>query len=1421
MIENIIAFSIKNKFIISLGVLFLIVAGTYSMFKIPLDAVPDITNNQVQIVTVSPSLAPQEVEKLITYPLEISLSNIPNVVEIRSISKYGLSVITVVFEEHVPTMLARQYVNEQISVSKEQIPQGLGSPELMPITTGLGEIYQYTLVVDENHKENYSLLELRNIQDWIVKRELSGTKGVIDVSSFGGFLKQYEITVDPDKLNLYKLTLSEVFQAIQNNNSNSGSGYIEKNTEVYFIRIEGLANSIDDIEKINIKTINGTPLLVGDIAKVSYDSPKRYGAMTKDGKGEVVGGIALMLKGANTYETINNIKEKVDEINTSLPDGVKVMPYLERTELIDNTISTVTRNLIEGGLIVIFVLILLLGNYRGGIIVASVIPLSMLFALVFMHLFGVSANLMSLGAIDFGIIIDGAVIIVEGILSTFHGSKYKSIISQETKDGLIKTSASRIYKSAFFGVLIILIVFIPILSLDGIEGKMFKPMAQTLIFAISGSLILSITYVPMISSVFLSRNLEHKENFSDKLVGLLQKLYNLVLTIVFKIKIIVIASSVVVLIFSLYLFSSIGSEFLPQLEEGDLAMQMTLEPGTSLTESINKSTQIEATIINNFPEVTSVVSKIGTAEIPTDPMSIETADIMVLLKSKEEWTSAKTREELVEKMLIKLESVFGAQIEFSQPIQLRFNELMTGSKSDVAIQVFGDNLETLKDIADKISSLISNVEGAEDIKAEVTEGLKIINIKYDREKIARLGVNIDEANTIIETFYLGSNAGYVIENDKKYDLVVRSEMKNDKEIDLDKIFIRNHHSDLLPISTFAEIEYIDAPMLISRDQTKRRITVGVNIRGRDTESVVNDIQAILDSKLDLPPAYFIKYGGQFENLQSARDRLYIALPIALGLIFTLLFFAFNSVKSTLIIFSSIPFSVIGGIIALYIRDMPFSISAGIGFIALFGISVLNGIVLLSYFEEKRKLNQDLKDLIFEGALSRLRPVLMTALVAALGFIPMAISTGLGAEVQKPLATVVIGGLISATLLTLILLPIFYYYFYNKKLKINNSALVIILIPLFIFTANAQEKISKDDLIKIAIENNSIIKNYDLQIKQSEENKRLTNPFGDFNLQSNLMDNNSETEFQAIQYFSNLFAISNKSDLAKNYVNVAESFTYIKKKEFIKNIEDKYSDWKYLHSKKLLLDSLIRKNQIVFDNAKIKQEKNAISEIDFTLIISNHINLVNQSNNNEIELNRILSELFAIANLNLNNYLLKIENIMIENDIEYNLDNELFSYYELLINQEQLKSKIADKSKYPEFGLGLMNRTFPNGVYSNGLAVNISLPLFSSQYKTDRNISQIQSEIYQNELTQQKFELNNKLYQLKNILNYLNKNTIDFNFNSSLNSLNLNLEKGNISNTEYFTSINSFFQAKLSILENQKNKELILNQINYLTKQEIK
>lgn len=1093
LVEGLISFSVKNKFLITLFIAGWIVTGVYFMLQLPLDAVPDITNNQVQVVTVSPTLAPQEVEKLITYPVEVSMANIPNVVEIRSISRFGLSVVSVVFEESVPILDARQYVKEQIGLAEGEIPAGLGSPELMPITTGLGEIYQYTLEVEPGYEDKYDAMELRTVQDWIVKRQMAGTPGIVEVSSFGGYLKQYEVSVNPALLNTMGLTLSEVFQALEMNNQNSGGSYIEKTHNTYYIRSEGLVNSVNDIENIVVALNGGVPILIKDVGQVNLGHAPRFGAMTKDGKGEAVGGITLMLKGASSSEVIDAVHQRVAEVQKSLPEGLVIKPYLDRSVLVSKAIHTVAKNLLEGGLIVIFVLVLLLGNFRAGLVVASVIPLSLLFAFVMMSLTGVSANLMSLGAVDFGIVVDGAVIIVEGVLHLLYSEKLGQKLSRKEMDDVIIKAASSIYRSAAFGVLIILVVFIPIMSLTGVEGKMFRPMALTVSYAVLGALILSLTYVPMISAFVLKRDIKEHSSFADKIVDAIRRAYQPLLEGALKKPALVAGVSIALLVASVFAFTTMGSEFIPDLEEGDLAMQMAVQPGSSLSESIATSTKAEQILLANFPEVNSVVSKIGTAEVPTDPMAVEDADIMILLKDKSEWTSATNRADLVEQMKEALSVIAGASFEFTQPIQLRFNELMTGAKTDIAVKIYGEDLEKLAELGRDASGIIEGIDGAGDVKVEQTEGLPQMIVKFDRSQIARYGLNIQDLNSVIRTAYAGEISGIVFENDRRFDLVVRLDTASRGSVDLGRLYVHTAKGLPVPLSELATLNIVDGPSQISRENTKRRITVGVNVRNRDIASLVAEIESELTDKLDLPPGYTITYGGQFENLVNARNRLMIAVPVALALIFILLYFAFGSFKYAGLIFTAVPLSAIGGIAALLIRGMPFSISAGVGFIALFGVAVLNGIVLISYFDQlKKEGNMDIWDIVITGAKVRLRPVLMTASVASLGFLPMAISSSAGAEVQKPLATVVIGGLISATLLTLLVLPVFYYIIERKGFKLRGSKAVIwigVLFMLGIGSVQAQQVIPADSVVPMLIQNHPYLKNAQLEVEKSQLQKK--------------------------------------------------------------------------------------------------------------------------------------------------------------------------------------------------------------------------------------------------------------------------------------------------------------------------------------------
>ncbi|SFC10230.1 efflux RND transporter permease subunit [Kaistella jeonii] len=1033
MLNKIIEFSIKNKLIIILMTLGLIIYGLFELRKLPIDAVPDITDNQVQIITVSPSLGAPDVERFITFPLEQINYNIQGIKEMRSFSRFGLSVITIVFKDDIDLLMARQQVAERLQQVSKDIPTNLGVPQMAPISTGLGEIYQYVVRPKKGYEHRYNPMELRTIQDWIVRRQLLGTPGVADVASFGGYLKQYEVAVNPAILKSMGVTITEVFNALQKNNQNTGGAYIEKGPSVLFIRTEGLMNQIPDIENTVVKNLaDGTPILIKNIGTVQYGKAIRYGAMTYNGEGEVAGAVVMMMKGANSNEVIKEVKTRIAEIQKTLPEGVKIDAFLDRTKMVNNAISTVSKNLLEGALIVIFVLVLFLGNFRAGLLVASVIPLAMLFAIIMMNIFGVSGNLMSLGALDFGLIVDGAVIIVEAILHRFkHLTKFQDKkISQEFMDREVYTSSSTMMNSAVFGQIIILIVYLPILTLQGIEGKMFKPMAQTVIFALLGAFILSLTYIPMMSSLFLSKKIDLKKNFSDKMMAGLEVFYHRTLNFVLKIPNLVFFSVVGLFFVSLFVMSRLGGEFIPSLPEGDFAVDTRVLPGSNLktsTDAVQKSSKI---LMKKFPEIEKVVGKTGSSEIPTDPMPIEASDMMIILKPRKEWTSAKTYDELAEKMSAELKkNLVGVTFSFQYPVAMRFNELMTGARQDVVCKIYGEDLDSLKVYSEKLGEIAKKIKGAQNIYVEPISGMPQIVISYKRDALSQFGLNVEDVNNIVNTAFAGQSTGAVFEGEKKFDLVVRLDGEQRKNVDdVNNLLISTPSGTEIPLSTVATVELKESVNQIQRENAQRRIIVGFNVRNRDIQSTVEDLQKVVEKDFKLPTGYSISYGGTFENLQHAKSRLMIAVPVSLLLILLMLYFAFNSVKYGLLIFSAIPLSMIGGILSLWIRGMNFSISAGVGFIALFGVAVLNGIVLIAEFNRQKLKHSDLKDVVKIGGRTRLRPVLMTALVASLGFLPMALSTGEGAEVQRPLATVVIGGLLLATFLTLYLLPLIYIWF---------------------------------------------------------------------------------------------------------------------------------------------------------------------------------------------------------------------------------------------------------------------------------------------------------------------------------------------------------------------------------------------------------
>ncbi|MDB4286172.1 CusA/CzcA family heavy metal efflux RND transporter [bacterium] len=1099
MLDRIIQYSIHHKLIILLFSAGIIGFGLYSLSEIPIGAVPDVTNNQVQIITTSRNLATEDVEKFLTYPVELEMANLPDVKEIRSISKFGLSVVTVVFNDKIGTYLPRQLIAEKLKAAEEKIPAGFGKPFMGPITTGLGEIYQYVIEVDSLHRDDYSLSDIRTIQDWVVKRQLSGIPGVVEVNTWGGYLKQYEVAINPEKLRSLKLSVAQTFSALEKNNSVAGGGYIEKSNQTYFIRGEGLVSSLEDIENIVIENRNGTPIFIKDVATVGFGHATRFGAITGNGEGEKVLGQVMMLKGANSKAVIDAVKERVAQISPSLPPGISINAFLERSELIGKTTLTIAENLILGCLIVVFVVVLLLGNIRSGLVVASVIPMCLLFALSLMYIFGVDANLMSLGAIDFGIIIDGAVIIVEFIAFKITAERATIMAMPKPQrqnfiDNITHLGASKMMHSAVFGQLIIIIVFIPILSLVGVEGKMFRPMALVFCFALIGAMILCFTYVPVMASLFIKPSDPSRKTISKGLITFLENAYKPSIAWALRRKTLVLSLAFSLLVAVGFLFSRMGGEFVPTLDEGDFVIQPVLKTGTSLSNTVIATTRIEK-ILKRFPEVEQVVSRIGAAEVPTDPMSMEESDVIIKLRPKGEWVSATSKDELADRFKEALTEMPGVDFEFTQPIEMRFNELITGVRADLAIKIFGEDLDILYKKATEVEKAIQNIEGAADIIVEKIAGLPQMSVKYDRRKIAKYGINVEDLNNLITMGFAGMPAGTVFEGEKQFDLVVRFDKEHHKDIqDIETATFQLPNGNQLPLSEFATITYTKGPAKISRDNTKRRIVVGVNVRNRDLESVVKDVQEVINKEIKLPTGYTIEYGGQFENLRTAKDRLMIAVPIALVLIFVLLYFAFGSVKEALIIYSAIPMSAVGGVVLLYLRDLPFSISAGVGFIALFGIAVLNGIVLIEEFKELKAHGvTNINKRILMGTRNRLRPVLLTASAAALGFLPMAISTSAGAEVQRPLATVVVGGLISATVLTLIVLPVLYALFDRKgrlpkrKGKVPLTAIALLFILAIPVLGQSQDrKITTDQAIEMAIQNNLGLKASEQRIEQSKQ-----------------------------------------------------------------------------------------------------------------------------------------------------------------------------------------------------------------------------------------------------------------------------------------------------------------------------------------------
>nr|WP_297307776.1 CusA/CzcA family heavy metal efflux RND transporter [uncultured Flavobacterium sp.] len=1362
MLNKIIDFSIKNKFIIGLFTLALILFGAYEVKKLPIDAQPDITSNQVQIITVAPSFSAEDIERLITFPIEQATANIAGITELRSFSRFGLSLVTVVFTDATDVYWVRQQISERLTQVKSQIPEGIGEPELGPISTGLGEIYQYVVRPAEGYESKYDATELRTIQDWIVRQQLLSVPGVADVSSFGGKLKQYEIAINPQRLQAHNITIDSIFEALEENNQNTGGAYIENGPTSMFIRSEGLIGSIEDIQNISIqRSTNGIPLLLKDVSDVRIGHATRYGAMTYNDEGEVSGAIVLMLKGENSNDVVVKVKERIEEIKKTLPEGVIIEPFLDRKKMVDNTILTVETNLLEGALIVIFILVLFLGNVRAGFIVASVIPLSLLFAIIMMNIFGIGGNLMSLGALDFGLIVDGAVIIVEAAMhQLYHNKKLgnKLRLTTDEMNETVGNSAKKMVNSAVFGQIIILIVYLPIFALDGIEGKMFKPMAQTVAFALVGAFILSLTYVPMMTSLFLSKKVKTKPNLSDKVMKRVENKHQSLLIKAIQSQKIILASVVAMFALAIFFLTRLGGEFIPSLEEGDFAVEARVLPGSNISTTIEYTSKAAKILKERFPEVEAVVTKIGSAEIPTEPMPMDAGDMIIVLKPKKEWTSAKTFPELSQKMSEAVSEVPGLTTSFQYPVQMRFNELMTGARQDVVLKIFGENLDSLAHYAQKVGNVIQKVDGAQDLYIEPINGIPQVVITFNRALLAQYGLQIGDANRIINMSFAGQSTGSVFEGERRFDLTVRLDEKSRTSIeDIQNLLIPTSNGNQIPLSQIADVSFKNTPNQIQRENAKRRIIIGFNVKDKDVQTVVEDLQRKVDAEITLPTGYRITYGGAFDNLNQAKERLAIAVPIALVMIFIMLYFAFKSIKYSLLIYTAIPLSSIGGIYFLVLRDMPFSISAGVGFIALFGVAVLNGIVLVSEYNRFKETGiKNTTRIVLMGTKTRLRPVLMTAFVASLGFLPMALSNGSGAEVQRPLATVVIGGLLIATFLTLFVVPILYILIEKFTMKTNHKLKTVAVFAMLTFSSNAlaQQPLNYNDLIEVGLKNNLSLKQARLETEFQEKNVKsqlsiqptdISMEFGDIN--SSVFDQKIAVE-QRFQ-FPTFYAKQKKLNI--QMIQTALAQEKVSEKIIEHQIGSLYAEWQYLNLKKQINQENIRVYSDFLNKANLRFEKGATNRTEVATA--------------KIRLQKIENEGKAIQT-HIDNIKIEFKNLLqLESEFELVSENEYFeiplksqsnqhpliSLQEALLKESELKVEVEKSKRLPDVTVGYYNQSFKeiNTNRFQSFMVGVSVPIFQGSLKSGIKSAETSVKIQENQLQIQKNKWAQDIKQLLN------------------------------------------------------------------------
>lgn len=1430
MLERVIKLSLQNKLIVLLCTFELIGFGLYSVTQLSIGAVPDITNNQIQIITTSSNLSTQDIEQFVTYPIEAEMANLPGIEEIRSISKFGLSVVTLVFDEAMGTYLPRQLVAEKIKVAADEIPEGFGSPEMGPITTGLGEIYQYVLEVEPEFKDNYTITDLRTIQDWIVRRQLAGIPGVVEVNTWGGYLKQYEVAINTSKLNAMQISISELYEALERNNSIAGGAYIEKENQSFFIRGEGSIHSLEDIEAVVIKNTNGIPVLVKDVATVRFGSANRFGAITGNGEGEKVLGQIMMIKNGNSKQVLSDIKDRVAQVQKSLPEGVYINPFLERSELVSKTTFTIAENLILGCLIVVFVVVLLLGNLRSGLVVASVIPLCLLFAISLMNIFEIDANLMSMGAIDFGIMIDGAVIIVEFIAfkivsNAQHLQHLNKKDRQVAIDDITYQSATKMMKSAFFGQLIILIVFIPIFSLTGVEGKMFRPMATTFSFALIGAMILCFTYVPVVSSLILKAKPEKEKSFSKRLIARLNSWYQPIINWALNHTRPVLFVATALLGGAIFIFTTMGGEFTPKLDEGDFVIQPVLKTGTSLTKTIETMTKIEQILLENFTEVDQVVTRIGAAEVPTDPMSMEETDVIIKLNPKKQWIAADTKDQLADTMKAMIAYYIpNMEVEFTQPIEMRFNELISGTRADIAIKIFGEDLDVLYKKANQVRKAIEDIPGASDIIVEKVAGLPQMSVTFDRQKIARYGMNIADVNEAVSLAFAGKTVGNVFEGERKFDLVVRLDDAYKRDLtDLENLYVTTPNGNQIPLSEVANIEYTVGPAQISRDDAKRRIVIGVNVRNRDLQSVVTDIKNTVTANVKMPSGYSVEYGGQFKNLESAKNRLMIAVPVALVLIFFMLYFAFHSLREALMVYTAIPLSAVGGILLLWMRDLPFSISAGVGFIALFGIAVLNGIVLIEHFNELKKSGKftDINALIIQGTTDRLRPVLLTASAAALGFLPMAISSSAGAEVQRPLATVVIGGLFTATILTMIVLPVLFKIVEEKQLKMKQTTTTVAFILLFLGLSNpvqAQEIQNEElkELIARAEKNNKYLLSLDKKVAQAKANRGTAFDFGKTNLYYNKDQNNLTKDDLPLKVFGIEQSMSfptlysaKKKMLQADFERI-QTQTELDKAAMYFQVSNSYYALIYLKNKEKLYQAL---DSLFLGFSKSSNRKFELGETNYLEKITAQA----KSQQIKMQLHKVKQQV-VLEQQNLMNLVQSEEEINVEKDnLEVYFDREdpygyRVLYQDLIDKTTDLKMRELQVEKQgflPDLSFEYFqgyNTNLSNSL--NGFQIGVAIPLFFGETKAKVKVAKLELDAWVLESENKKLALqqlieyqNHEIDKTKQILEYYKEHGIEI-YKEIYRIAEMSFKNGSIDFYQYLQSIEEATTMESEFLDNQ-------------------